>query len=536
MFNIKEIFSSKKNIVLIMSIIVFFFSFAVRSYWIKQRCGIHVDEGYTHVISSFVKYNWAEDYENNRVYTGKELKEITFKNTNSLKKTLTDLAELRRNNDYDYNHSNMYYSLYRIWMLGGSDSLSLEEFINRGCGLNLVFFSISFLFMYLLLKRLFGDNNVIPLGLAAAFLNTGSISNTLFIRPYQLQETIFVILTYTFVVYFQKITNRESFITPKDFTILTLVLGLVILSGYFSLVYVSILGLILLLLCFKYKDNKSALLFAGTFLTGFISALIIYPAYFKGFESHRAAQALSVFNVSDNRTIINFIVGSWNIFINFLFYFPILICLLIAKIKQDKKYSFIAITLICSAFIWYMGVIYIAPYKILRYAMPIFPILSLIVPVFIYSVKCSYKKVLSIIIFLLLTLNALMPSPKESYDTLFRFDNSRKIPFGAVIENINNVYLSAYRFMYKPNVPVIFVKDMVYACYINIIPNMPDEQTYEFSDYADAELLNKYKHYFLLVSRNKLLDEASKFKLPEGYTVIQEFNLGRFQGYELEKE
>lgn len=534
MIKLKELFGDKFRVV-IWSLIVFLFAFAIRGYWITQKKGIHIDEGYTHVISSYVGYNWAKDYKYDYLYTGKEIKDITFNNTTSVKQTLKDLAELRRNNDYDYNHSNMFYSLYLIWLLPGSGVLSLKEFIYRACGLNLVFFSVSFFLMYKLLKRLFNDNKVIPLGLTAAFLNTGSISNTLFIRPYQLQETIFLLLTLVFTGYYKKITDDENIISVRDFVILTLVLGLTILSGYFSLVYMGLLGLVLLVLCFKNKNAKNAGFLVGTVVSGLIFALVIYPAYFKGFTSFRAEEAFAAFSTAGlaGKKFLLYIAGVWNTCVNYFLYFPILIILIIGWFKRNKecKNYKLPLILFLSGLLWFLLIMYLAPYKILRYVMPIFPIISIIVPLIVYCAKESSKKALTIIFFALLIINSFMASPRESYDTKFRTSNYRRIPFGSAIENTNAALPSMSVFVQKPEVPVIFVNDMTKCVYVNIVPYFVDEQTYEFADNFDKNLMTKYPHYYLMVC--DYLNDL--FVPPAGYKVIDNFDLGGFKGYELVK-
>lgn len=535
MINFKEIFGDKNRVV-IWSLIVFLFAFSIRVFWINQKEGIHVDEGYTHVISSFVGYNWAKDYNYDYLYTGKEIKDITFKNTTSVKQTLKDLAELRRNNDYDFNHSNMYYSLYRIWMMPGSDVLSLKEFVNRACGLNLVFFSISFFLMYKLLRRIFEDKRVVPLGLAAAFLNTGSISNTLFIRPYQLQETIFLLLSLVFVNYYKKILDNENIITIKDFSILTIVLGLTILSGYFSSIYMGILGLILLVLSLKNKNYKNTWFLAGGVFFAMVFTLIIYPAYFKAFVSLRAEQVYSAFNTAEFqfKNIVIYLVGLWNNCVNYLIYFPMLIVLISGFIKRNKecKNYKLPLILFLSGLVWYILVMYIAPYKILRYVMPVFPVISIIVPLIVYCAKENIKKILTILCFVLLLINSFMAASKESYDTKFRTSNIRRIPFGAAIENLNIVVHSKSKFVQKPELPVVFVNDMAKCVYVNLVPYFADEQTYEFADHFDKNLMTKYSHYYLLVCDYL----NGMFEVPKGYKVIDYFNIGRFIGYELVKQ
>jgi len=82
-----------------------------------------------------------------------------------------DTVKRLRENNRDAPHTNFYYSFLRLWWIGNAGHFDFNSAKWRGCALNLVFFSLSYLFMVMLLKKLFGAENkgIIILGLAAAF-------------------------------------------------------------------------------------------------------------------------------------------------------------------------------------------------------------------------------------------------------------------------------------------------------------------------------------------------------------------------------
>jgi hypothetical protein len=179
-------------------ILIFIFAFGIRLYYVFQKEGLIYDEVGSIVIATWNNYCWRVNYDENKIYTGKEIKEITFFTSSSIKQALADVHNLRLyNHNRDRPHTNLHYSCLRLWFAGTQTS-DVQRIIIQGCLLNLLFFSLSFLFLYKLAKLLFTNKWIILLALVVAFLNTGAISTTMYIRMYQLQETLFIILTWLF--------------------------------------------------------------------------------------------------------------------------------------------------------------------------------------------------------------------------------------------------------------------------------------------------------------------------------------------------
>jgi hypothetical protein len=182
-------------------LLVFLITIGIRLYWISQKEGLNVDEGLSITLASYNKYMlWSDNYESGRTYTGQELKSISLWENASLRNAVGDVYRLHLNNNGDAPHTSLYYSCLRLWFAGRITS-DYREIIRLGTGLNLLFFAISFIAMYWLFKLLFDRDPIILAGLLFCFLNTGSISNTLVLRPYALQETALIAATYFCVLY-----------------------------------------------------------------------------------------------------------------------------------------------------------------------------------------------------------------------------------------------------------------------------------------------------------------------------------------------
>lgn len=93
-------------------------------------------------------------FEAGHILTGKELRQQCYiDDRGGLEGLWDDLAALHHDNR-DGSHASLYYMALRC-ALTGVDTPSTDVLIRRSCGLNLVFFGLSFLSMALLLRMLF---------------------------------------------------------------------------------------------------------------------------------------------------------------------------------------------------------------------------------------------------------------------------------------------------------------------------------------------------------------------------------------------
>ena len=536
-YNISEENKNKRIIIIIFSIIVFLFTFFTRIFYISQKTGIHIDEGFTHVIASFIDYQYKKNFDTGKIYTGKELKALTFQNNTSFKEALKDVKALRKNNNGNKDHTPLYHTCYLLWMQGGDGILTPEDFINKACSLNLLFFILEFFIMYKILQKLFPGSFVIIPGLTAAFLTTGSISNTLMVRPYQIQELAFVFLAYVFIDNFQKINVKESIINAKNGFLITFSIAFTLLTGYFAGIYIIFLGSVLIFSCIKNKMYKNLLFLFSCMVPAIILVFAFYPGFLKGFRAHEVRDINGLISITDTKLIKDILFINLkhlsNILVSYIMYIPLIIVMLAALAGKRNKYEKLSLILFITALIFSAIIIYIAPFKVLRYAAPVLPLMSLIVPMLLYSTNGFYKKVLSVISILIITIYAAIPYSSIGYDWSPQYSDGNY--FRPKIENINDTEYKQFKFIAKPEIPVIIVNNPGWAYCLNIIFNMDDNQKYEFTDDI-KNIPDKYNHYFLLVEKMFVKSKARKFNLPKNHVIVDTFTPARFDGYEVVKK
>lgn len=478
--------NSNKNLI-IWCLIVFLSGLFVRIYTIHLKQDIHEDEALTVLLSNYSETGWSKLPETNKVFTGKDLKEMTYWNDKSYKDTLSDIKNLYIYTRDD-SHTNLYYTIIRLTFKGVNE-FDIKSTIIRGGILNLFIYILSFFFMFKLLSILFKDRpNLIPVGLFTAFLNTASISNTCYLRPYALQEAAFILLTY----YFVKLLIKEKTNIYK----VSLSVCFALLTGYYAIFYVSILALTLFI---KNTDRKFLLKAGGLSI---LFTEICYPAYFIGITSYRAVESIERFlNFSKNLyySALNFPL----IYLKYLFSMSLLIFLIylsvkIIKNKLNTDGNFRIIPLIFWLnFLWTAIIIFIAPYKILRYIMPVFPILSLIIP---YTI--SYFKKSAIYIGITIAIFCL-----NYYFAVKFFENSnigKYVPVVSRIDFLTNRQTNKFLFEENVNKPVIILKDQENPTIgeilkiSEILPYFDDKQNYIFVN-PNAKIT--YPEFYMLIPK-----------------------------------
>lgn len=370
--------------------LIFVFALLTRLYYIEKKKGLHMDEVMTVMISNYSPV-WHETFYKNAAgkpvsilgeeNSGKAIKDMAFKD--SYDDALACIKKLYLDNR-DRPHTNLYYSCFRLCLVGTS-TVDRGEIIKRGCALNVLFFIFSFFFFYKLARRLFSKDYLVYLALVVAFFNTGSISNTLFLRPYQLQETLLILFTYIFSKYFYGRKSSVSFV---------LVTALTLLSGYYAAIYVLMIYGILAFLNRKKKTELKNLFF--TFLGAIGLARLLFRGFFHGFTCGRAVEGYQYF--CDYKLFLQNLIFSVECFFDILgtyLFYPTVFCIILVLAYGVLKSSKIKLPLIifCTAFIWAAGNIFLAPFKELRYIMSCFPLLTLIIPYGVSVESFNFKKV-----------------------------------------------------------------------------------------------------------------------------------------------
>lgn len=381
---IKYIYSNKMIFILAL---IFVFAASIRIYYSTLQKDFYWDE--SHGLR--VIYNQDHDRKEK-----KNISSIWDPSNNTVGAYIIDMLEM-----YKYTHdpyiSNFYYSFLRtILLLRFANNIT--EIVVLGTILNTIFFLISYIFMYKILKMLIKKKDIIIFSMLCTSLIPSSISFSMFIRPYQLQETLFIVMSYL-VIYIWK---YEKFST-KYYIYMTLICSFLYLTLFSSIIFVLILSFfIFIFFIMKYKKElikniKKLLFFASSFFLAFPVAWIFYDDFFNSLLTANTRAEKSIHFPSNVLGFINYLC-----FIDILFYIIIffavyfIFILLKNKIKNESFNMtfnfdiFYLITIILTGIIFSIYSDSNAPYDYPRYSVSSFPLVFLFVSVFIYFIKNKY--------------------------------------------------------------------------------------------------------------------------------------------------
>ena len=518
--SLTPLLTDKKFLIALALLFALFFS--IRVFYISKKVSFFIDEVYSIELSNRSEYGLC----NNKIptdvkYTGKQLKQLQLWNDDSISDSLNDVFHLWIDNK-DSPHTNFYYSFLRLWFTGVK-SIDNKYITNRGCALNLLFFSISFLLMVVLLSKLTSNKIYILLCLLIAFCNPGTISSTLFIRPYELQQTMFIAFTLLFVTYLKAIIKQNNIFTKKNLFKSALIISLTMLAGYFGLFYIAILGLILLILLYKNKNYNVIKYFIFMFLLSLLLAKGLYLSFGEGLFSYRGKEALGKINGNEIISNIKLTLVSFDSQImknNILIYLSAILSIIccikltvdIIRKKTKTFSSYCSVLTIASCFFFVILTLYFTPYKDLRYIAPTFPLFSIL---FVNNIwlKKKYNYLIPLLIVFCYAI-AIMP-----------MDNIAKgVRTGySTIEHIDDDFLTK-TFIEKTKIPLAIHNN---DCRSHIIiPYIKNEQSVYLFDNFDEHTINE-KHYYVFLTPTcdpKLLEKYKDnivWEFPRQLTVIE---------------
>jgi hypothetical protein len=490
----------KKIPPLIILIAIYALALGIRVYWLSQKEGLHVDEGMTIAIACYNNFILRENYEFGKKYTGKELKEASLVSDASLKDALSDVRNLWKDNR-DAPHTNLYYSFLRLSLIGLKTG-DAAPIVFRGGILNLLFFTVSFIFFFLLMRLLFVGSKLLQYAATfCAFISTAAISNTLFIRPYQIQETLFIMFCYYFVL---SLGWNKHFIYEKKFNfglvkpllLVSLLTAVTLLTGYYAIIFIGLFGLYAIcLLCANKKFTEIPFYFAVLGL-GILFAQILYPKYLSGFSSYRGKETIRTVSVNMAENLKSSIESAGTLLQKHFFTYPvIIICVLclayiVVKLIRERKNNWLvriiretktktvhsahaepavqktAWYIFAASVIFLFIVLIIAPYKVLRYGMPVFPFLIILPAMLIGSVEAKSRKIAVCAMLLLCGCFALNAAKESKIENIFRGKPNQ------------------YVFAQEKDTPVYVINGAWSSWkYGNLIPYVNDEQAYYFIDW-----------------------------------------------------
>jgi hypothetical protein len=484
----------------------------IRVYWLSQKDGMNVDESLTVAIACYNSYMYTRNYEFNKEYTGKEVKEISLCDNDSLKNVLGDIRRLW-SNSRDSAATNLYYSFLRL-SLAGLKTGDIKPIIFRGGILNLILFTISFVFFFLLMRLLFPDSKLLQFAATAcAFLSTAAISNTLYLRLYPFQETMFIVFCYYFfkTFYLNKYiihNDKLLYINVRMIFILSLVTAFTLLTGYYSIVFIGLFGLYVIFVNYKKQDYMEIKFYILTLFLSLLFAHTFYNRYFAGYISHRATQTASTLfsdffvNLQSSMTV------AVTLFHRHFFTWPVIIvcalCLVYLVFLILRKYKFIvqkpALYILMVSMIYSLIILYIAPYKVLRYVMAVFPFLVILPVMLLNSIG---KKKITIAIVLLLCAVFLKNALNQNN-----------------IENIDHNKPDKYYFSQNVDVPV-FVFNKSPWKYADLVPYFNDEQVYYFIDKYEDILLTQHRDFYLIIEQTLEMPDTdlAQFEIESEFSI-----------------
>jgi len=469
---------------------IYVLTLGIRVYWLTQKDGLHVDEGLTVAYTCYNDFIVRENYKYGKKYTGKELKEASFVNKTGLKDTLEGVRNLWKDSRDDP-HTNLYYTFLRISFLGAKPGEISSIFI-RGGILNLLLFTISFIFFFMLMRLLFPGSELLQYVAAlCAFLSTAAISNSLFIRPYQIQETLFIIFCYYFVLslgWNKNFIHEKKFFTGviKPLLVMSLITAVTLLTGYFAVFFIGLLGLYAIYYQCKNKTFSQIPFYFAVLGLGVLFARVLYPKYLYGFLSYRGKETVNTISDKVFENIKSSITSAITLFQKHFFTYPVIIIFVLCvvyllvqlireqKLKNNKLYTLTAVQKTAS-FIFAASVIYLlavtiaAPYKILRYGMPVFPFFAVIPVLLIDKIKEKSQKTAYCAMILLCACFAFYATRADKIENLFRNKPAQ------------------YVFAKNKEIPVYVINGVWSAWkYGNLIPYVNDEQAYYFVDWLKS--------------------------------------------------
>jgi hypothetical protein len=467
---------------------------------------------------------WDTNYDFNKQYTGKEVKEISLCDNDSLKNTAGDIYRLW-NYNRDLHHTNFYYSLLRI-SLTGLRTGNIKTIIFRGGLLNLLLFTFSFFMFFILMRVLFKENIVLPFAAVfCTFFSPATISNTLLLRPYQLQETLFIAFVYFFVKFNNipkyTVENNRMFICPFITGIMAFITALTLLTGYYALFFVGLFGLFVIYSRLRKNNIKEIYFYLIILVCGIVLAQFGYQKYLRGFMSGRAKGTIDMLLGANNLTISIF--STINIIKTYYFSVPIVIIngLLIAYLVVARNkfiYKNIPVVMFCISILYTVFIIYLAPYKTLRYVMSVFPFFIFFPMTLVSSIQ-NKKIHYSAIVLLLISFAA----------NAFNINK---------IENVFKDKPASYLFTQNTDIPVFVVCTTSYWKYAELVPYFNDSQFYFFNpdvaDVINTDITDTYSHFYLVVE-DTMGDSLNRID-NESFTIVSQFQVGYFLCVEMTRK
>ena len=443
---------------------LFVILFGVRLHNLSIKTELHSDEVFSLMISTCNPYYSSEIPDGE--YSGANLKRMIASSADDgVSGAMKDIAQLWHNNG-DTPHASLYYMVLRVALIG-LDSFDIHSFVMRGGVVNLLFFAVSFFFMYKLLRRIFGSRSLLVFaGLAMAMGNWMSIRNTLLMREYQMAETGIIVLTLIGVTLIAKLRNREPICRRKFLIGFSLVVAYVISLGYFNAIYVLLFGVGVMAACWHYGDKKSVLMIVAAGMIAVVVAWLLYPGFFN-FLIHESVHREKAFELERTSNLFRYVFMR-DLMMQFFTVYGTVIMLslfVIVLASPNRRQLFHScnfawipvIVLVCMMVIQYASIL-----KMPRYYYPLMPVFALIVPHVMSAVPKSWTGYFEVLVLLYMPSVVVLFPVHENYGWK---------PLGKALDRAETSF-------YKLNPNEI----------VQLVPAMDDERVYSIRNHNQLDL------------------------------------------------
>ena len=489
---------NKKYILYSFLFLILLFSLFVRIYWASKQEGMYWDEYHSLNFANYGTFANEDKINSYKNIKGFDiLKDLTFDNS-SIEDCINDIKRLYKDTNDPF-ISNLYYTFLRLAFIG-REAVDIKNIIITGTILNCIFSIISFIFLFKILKLIFENKNefiIFPLLIFS--LSPISISFSMFLRAYQMQETFFIVITYFVLntIYYNKYSILNLILT-------SIIAGIGYLTLYSSLLFILILSAMLFFnYCLnidkleflknkyailnpllKIKSYKIIIYYALAFISALFVSRILYNSFFA-----------SLFNANNRASSSLAFSGKLFNYINDLAFDGLLIILLalfvfilISKIIKKKDLNIIAekSKFKLLIFIILLGLIFAifgdltSPYKLERYSASSYIFILFFIPLIICFITNLKIRII------LLSLISII--------YIFNITNSKRFVYFEVVDKDKYVLTNNYNvYAYKSFINYYdfhYLNTNLYYSYLNDsneLNSIKENNFYLMIDYKDID-------------------------------------------------
>ncbi|WP_288681084.1 hypothetical protein [uncultured Brachyspira sp.] len=517
---------NKKYILYSSLFLILLFSLFIRIYWASKQEGMYWDEYYSLSAANYKVFAIEDKINSYKNVKGFDiLKDLTFDNS-SIEDCINDIKRLYKDTNDPF-ISNLYYTFLRLAFIG-REAVDIKNIIITGTILNCIFSIISFIFLFKILKLIFENKNefiIFPLLIFS--LSPISISFSMFLRAYQMQETFFIVITYFVLntIYYNKYSILNLILT-------SIIAGIGYLTLYSSLLFILILSAMLFFnYCLnidkleflknkyailnpllKIKSYKIIIYYALAFISALFVARILYNSFFASLfnANNRASSSLAfsgrLFNYINDLAFDGLLIILLALFVS----------ILISKIIKKKDLNIIAekSKFKLLIFIILLGLIFAilgdltSPYKLERYSASSYIFILFFIPLIICFITNLKIRII------LLSLISII--------YIFNITNSKRFVYFEVVDKDKYVLTNNYNvYAYKSFINYYdfhYLNTNLYYSYLN-----------------DSNELNSIKeNNFYLMIHYKDIDKIKNELTDYNFNYLN--NVGEIDIFELNKK